>query len=97
MSEKQFWACSLRYLYNLIEGISEAQRVPFEAARIAGTISLMWRLDKGKTLKLTDVFPFPWEKEKKSAKSKITPEMIAAARKFDLENPTFPFPVKNGP
>lgn len=85
LTEIEFWASSLRYLYNLADGISRDGQIRFEAARLTGAIMVAQNLKKGKTLKLTDVWRFEWEESSK-ANLEITPEMMEKIRLFDQKN-----------
>lgn len=88
MTEREFWACSLRYLMNLAEGHERTNRVRFEAGRLGGAISLLNNMGEGDTLELPSVYPFPWEEKPiKNKKLELTPELLEMALKFDRETP----------
>lgn len=69
MGEAEFWQTSLRYLFNRLEGYRKAKeietQVTYEVARWQAMQMLLPHLQKGKTLKVTDLGKFYWELSEK--------------------------------
>jgi hypothetical protein len=69
MSESEFWGCSLRYLYNRLEGHRKGfemqMQVQYEVARYGAMLALLPNVKKGKEMKPTDLGKFRWELSEK--------------------------------
>lgn len=73
MSEAEFWGCTLRYLYNRLEGYRKAREMDvqakYEVARYNAMLVLSPNVKKGKSLKVTDLGKFDWELTEKERKA----------------------------
>ena len=58
-------------------------RTSWEQTRWLGAIMLQPHLGKGKSLKLTDLIQFDWEKDIKPVKRVLTPEQIEWRKRMD--------------
>ncbi len=66
MTEREFWSTTPRFfmlrVYAHKENHRAVSRNAYEVARYAEFLNLYSRIGKGKTLRLTDMGKFPWEK-----------------------------------
>lgn len=87
MPEAEFWACTPRYFAARQKAYVENQRREWERARFTGWLSVLPHVSHKKGgLKITDLYRFDWDEERKPAAApEITPEEREALLQFQAD------------
>jgi len=87
MPESEFWQAELREVWNRINGFYAAERARMqsdaELARIQTAAIVQMAAKKGRRIKPSDIWIFPWDEEKAPAKIRIMAPEERVDRKAD--------------
>ena len=87
MSAEDFYCADFRDVMDAIKGFNQMKQLEFrnrwEQTRWLATISLQPYSGKGKTIKMTDLIQFDWEKSEKPKARELTKEQIEWRKRMD--------------